>query len=393
MAAEVRLQRIGLPPRPNAQARLEDVGVSWHGLNDPEPYWEERAYYRLSSAQAGRLEAVGQNLTELALAAADYVITEGRLGELGIPEWLHDAVKASWDRDDPSVYMRLDLAWDGAGDPKLLEINGQTPTSLLEASVAQWQWLEDRRARGELEARCGQWNTIHEALTEQWQYVVGRGVTEAHFASAGEVEDVATTTYLRSVAQEAGLRSQWLAADRVGTSPDMDKLADEWSMPINTLCWLWPFEFAWESRDARFLATTATRFIEPLWKAVLASKGLLAIMHELNPDHPNILGAQIKGELSVARLGAQRVTKPMYSREGQNVTLPGQESTEGAYGDLKLIEQAYTELPEYPTESGPRYPIMGVWIAGGDVCGLGIREGRSRVTDNRASFIPHVVEP
>ena len=87
------------------------------------------------------------------------------------------------------------------------------------------------------------------------------------------------------------------------------------------------------------------------------------------------------------------VRKPLYSREGQNVQLPGQESTPGAYADLPVVEQAYTELPTAHAPDGPRYPVLGVWIAGSEVCGLGIREGRSRVTDNRATFAPHVVLP
>ena len=87
------------------------------------------------------------------------------------------------------------------------------------------------------------------------------------------------------------------------------------------------------------------------------------------------------------------VHKPLYSREGQNVTLPGHPSTPGEYSAYPLIEQQYVHLDTHDAPDGPRYPVLGVWIAGEDVCGLGIREGRSRVTDNRASFIPHVIQP
>lgn len=384
------MRRLTFAPRPDWQARLEAVGLTWHAATPehPVPYWAEDAAYALTPAQVAALKRDAQRLTDLVLEATGHAIERGRLAELGIPEFLHAAVQGSWDRDDPSVYMRLDLAWNGVDPPKLLEVNAQTPTSLIEASVAQWQWLEDRVEAGALSAGTHQWNTIHEGLGEQWQWLhTARGVTQAHFSSARLDEDIATVTYLRDLAQAAGISGSFLAADEVGTNPAEAHLLDTWGLPIRHLTWLWPFEFAWESRDAAFLARTDTRFIEPLWKAATGSKGLLALLHELNPGHRLLLPAT----LTPGALGPDVVRKPLFSREGQNVTLPGEAATPGDYGDLPTVEQAYTELPTFQAPDGPRYPVLGVWIAGDEVCGLGIREGRGRVTDNRASFVPHVV--
>ncbi|UBV43701.1 glutathionylspermidine synthase family protein [Deinococcus taeanensis] len=384
------MKRQLLPPRPNWEARLQEVGFTWYAPTPehPVPYWSEDGYYAFTSAEIATVQTAGQDLTRLVLDATGHAIERGRLAELGIPAFLHSAVRDSWEQDDPTVYMRLDVAYDGQGGVKLLEVNAQTPTSLLEAAVSQWQWLEDRQARGELPAHATQWNTIHEALTEQWTHLrEARGLTEVAFSSARVDEDLATVTYLRELAQAAGVRTSFLFADELGTSPTEPFLLDTWSLPLRQLMWLWPFEYAWESRDAAFLASTGTRFLEPLWKTVTGSKGLLALLHELNPGHPNLLPAT----LSPGALGPQVVRKPLYSREGQNVQLPGEASTPGAYGDLPVVEQAYTELPTVPAPDGPRYPVLGVWVAGDEVCGLGIREGRSRVTDNRATFAPHVV--
>ena len=379
-------------PRPDWEARLREVGFTWFAPTPehPVPYWSEDGYYAFTPAQIEHLRAASQDLTTLVLEATGHAIDRGRLAELGIPAFLHSAVRDSWEQDDPTVYMRLDLAYDGQGGVKLLEVNAQTPTSLLEAAVSQWQWLEDQQARGELPAGATQWNTIHEGLTEQWAHLkAARGLTEVAFSSARVDEDAATVTYLRELAGAAGLRTSFIFTEELGTSPTEPYLLDTWSLPIRQLMWLWPFEFAWESRDAAFLASTGTRFIEPLWKAVTGSKGLLALLHELNPGHPNLLPAT----LTPGALGADVVRKPLFSREGQNVQLPGQASTPGAYADLPVVEQAYTELPTAHAADGPRYPVLGVWIAGDEVCGLGIREGRSRVTDNRATFAPHVVLP
>jgi glutathionylspermidine synthase len=57
-------------------------------------------------------------------------------------------VRQSWKTNQPSLYSRLDLAWDGVGEPKLLENNADTPTSLYEAAFFQWIWLEDQLNAG-----------------------------------------------------------------------------------------------------------------------------------------------------------------------------------------------------------------------------------------------------
>ncbi|GHF48421.1 glutathionylspermidine synthase [Deinococcus metalli] len=383
------MRRLTFAPRPGWEERLRDVGFTWYAATPehPVPYWGEDVAYAFTPAEIEVIRTASQDLTRLVLDATGHAIETGRLAELGIPAFLHAAVRESWERDDPSVYMRLDIAYDGQ-TVTLLEVNAQTPTSLVEAAVCQWQWLDDRRARGELPAGAAQWNTIHEGLGEQWAHVVrARGVGHVHFSAAEVDEDIATVTYLRDLAEAAGASTTYLSVAQLGTSPDADTLLDTFSLPIRHLLWLWPFEFAWDSPDAAFLASTRTRFIEPLWKAVTGSKGLLALLHELNPGHPNLLPAT----LAPGALGGDVVRKPLYSREGQNVQLPGQPVTAGDYAGLPVVEQAYTHLPTFDAPDGPRYPVLGVWIAGDEVCGLGIREGRGRVTDNRATFAPHVI--
>lgn len=386
----MKLRRELYLPRENWQARLEGVGMTWHAETQghPVPYWEEGAAYHFTHAQIERLAAASQRLTTRVLEATGHAIDSERLSELGIPEYLHEHVANSWHRDDPTAYMRLDLAWDGVGEPKLLEVNGQTPTSLLEASVCAWHWLEDNQESGQLPEESTAWNNIHEALLTQWGYIKRQGWRKAVFSAARNDEDRATAVYMQELAAQMGVQTEFLFTEDIGTDPARSHLLDLRGNGIRQMFWLWPYEFAWDSEDAFYLVTTDTRLMEPLWKAVTSSKGLLAMLHELYPDDPGILPASLRP----GTLSGPAVTKPLFSREGQNVTLPGKAPTPGEYGGLPLMEQAYVELPELQTPGGKRYPVMGVWVAGDEVCGLGIREGRGRVTDNRASFVPHVVE-
>ena len=45
------------------------------------------------------------------------------------------------------MYGRFDFSFQ-EGTPKLLEFNADTPTSLVEASVAQWFWFQDKFGQG-----------------------------------------------------------------------------------------------------------------------------------------------------------------------------------------------------------------------------------------------------
>jgi glutathionylspermidine synthase len=85
--------------------------------------------------------------------------------------------------------------------------------------------------------------------------------------------------------------------------------------PIDHCFKLYPWEWLWREEFAPYLAADCVRFIEPTWKMLLSNKGLLPILWELFPDHPNLLPAF---DLA-APLGDRYVRKPKLSREGSNV--------------------------------------------------------------------------
>jgi glutathionylspermidine synthase len=124
--------------------------------------------------------------------------------------------------------------------------------------------------------------------------------------------------------------------------------------------------------------------IEPPWKLILSCKGILPLLWELFPDHPNLLPAYFTEE----RLPGDRVIKPLYSREGANVRIVrgGEVITSGgSYGREGTICQQYLPLPCFDGN----YPVVGSWVIGGEPAGIGIREDRSEITTNSSRFIPH----
>ncbi|MEL7039695.1 MAG: glutathionylspermidine synthase family protein [Cyanobacteria bacterium J06592_8] len=84
----------------------------------------------------------------------------------------------------------------------------------------------------------------------------------------------------------------------------------------------------------------------------------------------------------------QHISKPIFSREGGNVTIYHGDrtyQTEGIYEDEPVIYQAYWELPQFDN----CYPVIGSWIIGEQAAGIGIREDQMPITEDTSEFIPH----
>jgi glutathionylspermidine synthase len=383
-------------PRPDWKAQLSALGMELEA--GASPYWREDAYYAFSEREVEILEDASTALLELIEQAVEHVVARDRLAEVGIPEPLHPLVVASWRRRYPSLYGRFDLRFDGDGPPKLLEYNADTPTALFEASVVQWHWLEQRFPD------LDQWNSIHEGLIERWREIGARlpqregavstvpaqaGTRPApllHFACMPEDDDdLLTTAYLQDTAGQAGIDTRFLRMADIGW--DGRRFVDLEHREIRALFKLYPWD--WLARETFFpgLVRVDPWVIEPAWRLVPASKGILAVLWELFPGHPNLLPAS----LALGRISGDVIRKPLLGREGANMVVTsaaGMSATEGPYSGMAVVEQAFVPLPAF---DGFR-PVLGVWVAGREARGLGIREDRALVTGRGASFVPHVME-
>ena len=139
------------------------------------------------------------------------------------------------------------------------------------------------------------------------------------------------------------------------------------------------------------LRLSLTRWIEPPWKAILSNKDVLALLWEMFPGHPNLLPAYFEDDPEAAKLGTSFVRKPLFSREGANVTLVSAGSTlveqQGPYGAEGFIRQALAPLPNF---SG-QYAVVGSWLVDHAPCGLSVREDKNPITGNTSRFLPHAI--
>jgi glutathionylspermidine synthase len=121
------------------------------------------------------------------------------MAKFRIPKHTWSFVRQSWKTNQPSLYSRLDLAWDGVGEPKLLENNADTPTSLYEAAFFQWIWLEDQMNAGNLPEGSDQFNSLQEKLIERFAELREQfGFNLLHLACCRDTEeDRGTVQYLQ----------------------------------------------------------------------------------------------------------------------------------------------------------------------------------------------------
>ncbi|MDX2182874.1 MAG: glutathionylspermidine synthase family protein [Gemmatimonadaceae bacterium] len=374
------------PPRVDWRRKVESVGLAWHSASGP--YWNESAHYVFTSEEIDRVEAATNTLHEMCLEAAAKVIADGWYARLAIPAAIVPLIEASWDADPPSLYGRFDLAYDGVGEPKLLEYNADTPTSLVEASLAQWFWLQ------ETHPHLDQFNAIHERLIARWAALAPHlAGSPLHFAGVEDLEDGVTLAYLRDTAEQAGIRCTSVPINRIGLTTD-GFFTDLDDQVIESVFKLYPWEWL-STEDPRFVQAlvdlgTRMQWIEPAWKLLLSSKGILAVLWELFPDHPNLLPATL--DASSTLTWDAYVSKPLLSREGANVTVTMFDQvlmkTGGQYGREGLVHQGLATIPQFDG----RYPVIGSWVIGDVASGMGIRESPTLVTNNVSQFVPHVIE-
>jgi glutathionylspermidine synthase len=376
------VRREKLVPRIDWPRKVEELGFHFHTF-DGEVYWDERACYRFSAAEIDKLEAATAELHARALDAVRRVVEARDYGRFAIPEPFHALIERSWQDGDKSLYGRMDLSWKGEGEPKLLEYNADTPTALLEASVIQWYWLQD------FNPRYDQFNSIHEKLIGRWKEMRGQLAADARVyftADPDSPEDQGTLDYLRDTAIQAGLEAIAIAIGDIGW--DGARFVDLEGRNIGSLFKLYPWEWMVREEFGQHLLKGTVRVIEPPWKMLVSNKAILPVLWEMFPDHPNLLAASFEP----GRFQTDFVKKPLYSREGANVSITSRGRTveaPGEYGAEGFIWQAYHELPAFEGN----YTVIGSWVVGDEPAGIGIREDASPITRNTSRFVPHYFVP
>ncbi|WNJ94902.1 glutathionylspermidine synthase family protein [Vibrio ruber] len=384
--------RLNAEERPHWRDLAKKFGFGFHTAYG-EPYWDETAYYQFTLKQIeDDLEKPTEAIHQMCLEVVDTVVgNEYWLQKFQIPESMWQGLYDSWQKREPSLYSRVDFAYNGTQPAKLYENNADTPTSLYETAFWQWLWLEDMVNHGKIRRDADQCNLLQELLISRFQQLATYqpGQTLHLCCCKDSVEDRGTVQYLEDCAREAGLSTAFVYVEDIGLNTQ-GQFTDLTDKPIHWIFKLYPWEFMFREEYAANIQTASVNWLEPMWKSIISNKALLPLLWKMFPNHPNLLPAYFADDKDLGTL-KDYVIKPIFAREGANITIVqnGRQTlrTEGPYGDEGVIYQAYHPLPKF----GQQYTLIGSWLVNQEAAGISIREDVSRVTQDMSRYVPHII--
>ena len=380
------MERISITPRLDWQDKIKQQGFVFY-----KGYYNESAAYKFSMPEINRIEAVTAELFDRCLDVVQHVIDNDLWDEFFIPRQYADLIKWSWENDNPSFYGRFDLAVnEDCTQIKMLEFNADTPTSLLEASVIQWYWLQD------YDKSKDQFNSLHEKIVAHMKvckdYLYNDMKLWFSCVNSSE-EDLMTVKYLQDCADQAGIKNDFLYINDIGVQDSylQTPFCTPYGTAISNIFKLYPYEWLFnEQFGANLIGKMKhTLWIEPPYKAILSNKMLLVYLHKLFPNHSNILPAFYNTNDGI---DGDYVMKPVLGREGANVSIVKNgdtvEKTIGDYGEEGFVYQKYFPIPQFDGQTA----VLGSWLIGGVSAGIGIKETSGLVHGNMSKFCPHFID-
>ncbi len=390
----IKLEKI----KPIDDSVLEQIGFEWHSDSDYSKYITDDLVV-VSHAEAEAYYSAANEIYDMYVEAAEYVIENNLFFDIGIPFNLVEPIKKSWENDVHwHLYGRFDLAGGVDGKPiKLIEFNADTPTALFESAIIQWALLKHNGLDEE-----SQFNNIYQAISDNFKRLIALHGDLSDFEKyyddwkilfssiSGNIEEEQTVRLLEQMAKDAGFVTSFEPLG--GVRFDDEGIYDSLDEPYEYWFKLYPWEdIAIEESELATQLNTIMQnqkaiILNPAYTLLFQSKGMLKILYELFPDSPYLLKTSDK-----PLDGIKCVEKRMFGREGANVSIIDANGTvlnktDGPYENFKPIYQEYVDFAR--DESGNHYQA-GVFFAY-EACGLGFRRG-DEILGNMAKFTGHIL--
>jgi glutathionylspermidine synthase len=388
-----------LPLSGDVGPAVRALGWDW-ALEDACQHYVAREAVQLPAAEAEALLEAADALYGMLVDAIPDPIPDLLLRQLAIPANLWEAVRHSWhDERHWHLYGRFDLALAPDG-PKLLEFNADTATSLPETAVVQWASLVAAGQPDESSQTNGLFEGLQLQLAE-WRHLnpdLSPSLLLAHLP--GSAEDETNCAVLAEAARAAGFTHRHICSVddmRVAVAGEdrgiwAEAAPGQWQR-FDFLFKLVPWELLAGEEPALTADLTHLQLsrdviiANPAYALLFQSKALLAHLWATYPHHPLLLDAS----LEAGGLTGHYVRKPVFGREGQNVTELYPDGSPGAEvpGDFADQPQVYQQWAELPTDAGGRRYQAGVFWAG-EACAIGFRRDATIIT-NLSEFVPHII--
>jgi glutathionylspermidine synthase len=380
----------------NREARvkqLAELGFTWADLGD-EAYWldqlvviEEPVYQELLVA--------GNHLWSIFDKTARFVIGRSDLYEaLSIPEVLWEGLNRLVPNPPGlmSRYARFDFALSESGQIKLLELNADTPTGYVEASIAT-PWMCEQL--GIFSPNVLMPELIRRAWNEDAPEYA------ACIAYGEHAEDTGTIDVL---VQHSGRTVTCTDCLKVWVDDGIVK--DLNNKEIRSMFALYPKEWMGIDDGGEALAYAVEegnlKLFNSLHAIILQSKGLQAViwgLHELQAGfftelQHEMIEAYMLPTYNMPVLEGNYVSKSMFGREGGSVQMYNQsgelEEKDAAGFDTSLyfsrVYQQRADLPKLQLDGQELHLLTGLFVINGVPCGLLGRAG-GLITGNSSHFV------
>ncbi|MBM7568603.1 glutathionylspermidine synthase family protein [Paenibacillus sacheonensis] len=394
MTADV-FQVIGQPDDNRAEkvALLSELGFAWADLED-EAYWLDQIV-GMRRDVCEELFGASERLWLILDKTARYILGRRDLYQLlGIPD-IH------WDLLDRlpvppegliSRYARFDYAISADGKIKMLELNADTPTGYVEASIAT-PWLCERAGIETVN------DTMKERVASAWS--IERPDTAACVAYGSHLEDSGT---IEALVKHSGLRMN--CVDCLDLWVDNGLLKNGEDQPIHRMFALYPKEWMAHDDGGEALAYAIEQgnlqLFNGMHSILLQSKGLQAAawgLYELgllfDAEERDAIGRYMLPTYNKPVFEGGFVSKSMFGREGGSVKMfdeSGQLEVEDRDGFdtselFPVVYQKRADLARIETAGGEFHLLVGMFVIDGKPCGLLGRAG-GPITGNASHFIP-----
>lgn len=331
--------------------------------------------------------------------AAQHVIDKRLWHRVGIPANAVRLIEYTWENRHRHMHLygRFDLAGViGGKQAKLIEFNADTATVMPETTIVQQEQL--KAAHLSIDQ---QFNQLELYLSAQFRRLATQNPDKPPqilLSTLGHEEDNLNADVIAKSAIHAGFGVRHMRLDKVIFSPDegifLQVGRDEF-LPFDFWFKLIPWEFiAFEEPElmdilSKIVLNDHAIILNPAYTMLLQSKGLMAILWELFPNHPLLLKTTVSAQ---DFRGEAYVQKVIFGREGENINILDERGqymgfNKGDFGSFPSVFQAFEELP---SDRHGEYYQAGVYWSG-QPAALSFRRRDGYIIDADSEFISHYI--
>lgn len=396
--------------------KMSREGFTWSSLleNDEWNQYMSPSLYTMSKIQWERIMEATNQITNVLQRTWELLKNEPDLFlKLNLPISSWDAVKAKSFNEIFSYFCRYDLIVTD-DQIKMIEVNVDTPTGLMEPSVANRIICEAHSV--------SQPNTIEEKLIQAWEKIKRdyqiQSTDKIFYTSYGDHEEDSQTVHF-NLKHCLNQETEYVGIEDIVVSES--GLYTPRGERIEFLYRLYPLEYLDEDVDAngknighlflKHIADGNVKIINPPSAFMIQSKALLALIWELYESESTLYSSLEREAIKnyflptyfsaepFEQSGTAYVSKPIWGREGGGVSIIDnsviEEDRTDYYYNQRKIYQKYIEMPDQEIGTWDDVYkgklLIGSHVIGGETAGLFLRVGE-RITGNLSMFMGITVE-